>query len=95
MGVCRPVLQILTHFRPKNVILHTVFRPGPGCSNIRWRYPPDKSRKSIIAINYAMRWIVIYPVGSAIKFWTTGAWGSLLERPGNFSGQKSNIQIEI
>ena len=28
-------------------------------------------------------------------FRTTGAWGPFLESPGNFSGPKSNIQIEI
>ena len=28
-------------------------------------------------------------------FWKIGAWGPFLERPGNFSGPKSNIQIKI
>ena len=35
VGVCRPVLQILTLFRNKKMSFSTpVFRPGPGCSNV-------------------------------------------------------------
>ena len=37
----------------------------------------------------AGKWIALPTV------WTTGAWGPFLESPGNFSGPKSNIQIEI
>ena len=29
VGVCRPVLQILTYFRPKNVIFHNRFQTWP------------------------------------------------------------------
>ena len=37
-------------------------KPGPGCSNVGWR-----QRISVRETNYAIRWIVIYPVGSSIQ----------------------------
>ena len=43
--------------------LHITYCPGPGCSNVGYRY----SREDWLVFSIHIHWILIYPVGSAIQ----------------------------
>ena len=43
---------------------NSISRPVPSCSKAGWRDPPDKSLSSVDKTNYAIHWIVLYPVDS-------------------------------